>query len=347
MLFAMSVAAAAALSTPERTLPTGRLLVGYATDRSLREDKVVAACRQGVNVVIWSFAHLEVEDDVPRVRPTFDVDMVRATQKRLEAEKLDVRHLVAFGGWNGPHPDEKLNGKEWFEVWRAWNVAHGLAFDGCDWDLEGNDDASQNLSEAMVALVADFCREAKQHGYLIALAPAESYLDAGSAEVDLLLNHEPRAPWRPGENGFPAAGFPYAGRNAYAAVLARAGMDSVDAVSVQLYEGYSSACYALTRGGAALATYAEEVAAGLSTKGVAVGADVVRVPREKLLLGFANGWADNEKFIRVEPEDAARAVEAADLRGAMFWVIDEEGSPYDFAGRYTGALPAGGSAELR
>ena len=347
MLFAMSVAAAAALSTPERTLPKGHLLVGYATDRSLREDKVVAACRQGVNVVIWSFAHLEVEDDVPRVRPTFDVDMVRATQKRLEAEQLDVRHLVAFGGWNGPHPDEKLNGKEWFEVWRAWNVAHGFVFDGCDWDLEGNDDASQNLSEAMVALVADFCREAKSHGYLIALAPAESCLDAGSAEVDLLLNHEPRAPWRPGENGFPAAGFPYAGRNAYAAVLARAGMDSVDAVSVQLYEGYSSACYALTRGGAALATYAEEVAAGLSTKGVAVGADVVRVPREKLLLGFANGWADNEKFIRVEPEDAARAVEAADLRGAMFWVIDEEGSPYDFAGRYTGALGGGASAELR
>ena len=245
------------------------------------------------------------------------------------------------------HPDEKLSGKEWFEVWRAWNAAHGFAFDGCDWDLEGNDDASQNLSEAMVALVADFCREAKEHGYLIALAPAESYLDAGSSEVDLRLNHEPRAPWRPGENGFPAAGFPYAGRNAYAAVLARAGVDSVDAVSVQLYEGYSSACYALTRGGASLSAYAQEVAAGLADKGVTVGADVVRVPREKLLLGFANGWADNEKFIRVEPEDAARAVDAAGLRGAMFWVIDEEGSPYDFAGRYTGALGGGASAELR
>ena len=82
MLFAMSVAAtAAALSTPERTLPK-RLLVGYATDRSLREDKVVAACRQGVNVVIWSFAHLEIDGDTPRVRPTFDVDAVRATQRR-------------------------------------------------------------------------------------------------------------------------------------------------------------------------------------------------------------------------------------------------------------------------
>ena len=236
---------------------------------------------------------------------------------------------VHFGRWNGPHPDEKLNGKEWFEVWRAWNVAHGFAFDGCDWDLEGNDDASQNLSEAMVALVADFCREAKQHGYLIALAPAESYLDAGSAEVDLLLNHEPRAPWRPGENGFPAAGFPYAGRNAYAAVLARAGMDSVDAVSVQLYEGYSSACYALaTRGGAALSAYAEEVAAGLSTKGVTVGADVVRVPREKLLLGRERLGGQRE----IHPSGARRRRArrgSRGLAGAMFWVIDEEGFSYD------------------
>ena len=79
----------------------------------------------------------------------------------------------------------------------------------------------------------------------------------------------------------------------------------------------------------------------------ASGAKLQLAEGEKLLLGFANGWADNEKFIRVEPEDAARAVEAAHLRGAMYWVIDEEGSPYDFAGRYTGALPAGGSAELR
>jgi len=338
MLFAMSVAAtAAALSTPERTLP--KRLLGYATDRSLREDKVVAACRQGVNVVIWSFAHLEIDGDTPRVRPTFDVDAVRATQRRLEAENLSIRHLVAFGGWNGPHPDEKLDGRAWFEVWRAWNEDHGLAFDGCDWDLEGNDDATQNLSPAMVSLVADFCRAAKRHGYLIALAPAESYFDAGSAEVDLRLDHQPRAAWKPGENNFPAT-FPYAGRNAYAEILAQAGVDSVDAVSVQLYEGYSSACYALTRGGVSLSDYADEVAAGLSTRGVVVGDKIVTVPRDKLLLGFANGWADNEKFIRVEPAHAAHAVKAAGLRGAMFWVIDEEGAPYDFAARYTGALAA-------
>ena len=43
MRLAMSLAAAAALSTPERILPKGSLLVGYATHRSLREDKVGAA----------------------------------------------------------------------------------------------------------------------------------------------------------------------------------------------------------------------------------------------------------------------------------------------------------------
>ena len=72
-------------------------------------------------------------------------------------------------------------------------MAHGFVFDGCDWDLEGNDDASQNLSEGMVALVADFCREAKEHGYLIALAPAESYLDAGSPRSTCVKSRAARA----------------------------------------------------------------------------------------------------------------------------------------------------------
>ena len=76
-----------------------------------------------------------------------------------------MRHLVAFGGWNGPHPDEREI--EWKRVVRGLaRVERGarLAFDGCDWDLEGNDDASQNLSEAMVALVADFVARRRNMG---------------------------------------------------------------------------------------------------------------------------------------------------------------------------------------
>ena len=221
-----------------------------------------------------------------------------------------MRHLVAFGGWNGPHPDEKLNGKEWFEVWRAWNVAHGFVFDGCDWDLEGNPTGpTELLEEGMVALrwSLDFCREAKQHGYLIALAPAESYLDAGSSEVDLRLNHEPRAPWRPGENGFPAAGFPYAGRNAYAAILARAGMDSVDAVSVQLSSDARLLADLVARLRASTSAYrgaawqrTQKRSPPAYPRKASPSGPTCRPSRFRAASRcscWRSGWADNEKFI--------------------------------------------------
>lgn len=49
-----------------KRLPSSRLIIGYATSRSLREDKVVPACMDGVNVVIWSFAHLERDSNGKR-----------------------------------------------------------------------------------------------------------------------------------------------------------------------------------------------------------------------------------------------------------------------------------------
>ena len=109
VLAALFCGGGAALSAAPR-LPSGPLVIGYATDRSLREDKVVRACRDGVNVVIWAFAHLEVDGTAEsggalRVRPTFDVAAVRATQRRIAAAlppRARVAHLVAFGGWNGP-----------------------------------------------------------------------------------------------------------------------------------------------------------------------------------------------------------------------------------------------------
>ena len=109
----------------------------------------------------------------------------------------------------------------------------------------------------------------------------------------------------------------------------------MDLVSVQLYEGYSRACHAVTREGADVADYAVSLAARLTAGFDVDGLGRVSLPREKLALGFANGWADGEKFVRVEPEAAAAAAVAADLRGVMFWVIDEEGEPYAFSKRYS------------
>ena len=72
----------------------------------------------------------------------------------------------------------------------------------------------------------------------MALAPAESYLDGAARAFNLRLDNAPLAPWAPGRAGFPEE-FPYAGRNAYAAILREGGADAFDIVSVQLYEGYS------------------------------------------------------------------------------------------------------------
>lgn len=327
------------------------------------------ACRDGVNVVIWAFAHLEADaaSGALRVRPTFDVEAVRATQRRIERALRDdaaaaaarprrVAHLVAFGGWNGPHPDAAAaGGRAWFRAWDEWNAgACGGAFDGVDWDLEGHDDPAAptaSLRAPTLALVADFSRAAKAAGYAVGLAPAESYLDGASPLYSEALNLPPLAPWDDGGGASRgadggggderppggAAAFPYAGRNAYAPILAAAGVETFDFVSVQLYEGYSRACHALTRDGTAAGAYVAALAARLA-RGWRVelpgGATTLRVPPERLVVGLANGWADGAKFVRVDAA-ALRDVPRGALRGFMFWVIDEEG-----------ATPEGGTAPL-
>ena len=196
ILFALGMELHARALAPIDRLPSGRLLVGYATDRCLREeDRIIAAVENGVNVIIWSFAHFERQGDGElRVHPTFNVDKVRALRERLEGTGAEVAHLVAFGGWNGPHPSTKASGKQWFECWRIWNDKHGMPFDGIDWDLEGHDDpkaTSASFTKALVDLVSDFSVVAHRAGFTVALAPAQSYLDAATSEFSLRLNHEP------------------------------------------------------------------------------------------------------------------------------------------------------------
>ena len=193
--------------------------------------------------------------------------------------------------------------------------------------------AMAHFTPALVTLVVDFSRAAHAAGFAVALAPPESYLDAASGAFSLALNHTPAAD--PGRFPEPEeiATFPYAGRNAYAAILRRAGgAECFALVSVQLYEGYSRACHAITRRAVPAASYiataARRLTAGFDVR-FASGAVRIAVPSHKLALGFANGWADGRKFLRIDPADIAAAFAGlADHerpRGVMFWVIDEEG----------------------
>jgi len=72
----------------------------------------------------------------------------------------------------------------------------------------------------------------KASGRFVSLAPPQSYLDASTDEFSLSLALPARC-WH--------AEFAYAGRNAYAALLALAPPDTFDFVSLQLYESWPRA----------------------------------------------------------------------------------------------------------
>ena len=54
---------------------------------------------------------------------------------------------------------------------------------------------------------------------------------------------------------------------------------------------------------------------------------LVRVPREKLVIGLANGWANDGKFVYIDPRLIKQAYRDGLLgnRGFAFWNIKDEG----------------------
>jgi len=321
-----------------RTLPSSRLIIAYATDRSLREDKIVrACCEHGVNIIIWAFTHFEFDDfsNEKKINPTFDLKNAERTIKRIRKEKdTQVIHLTSIGGWNGPHPSTRIDGVSWFKIWEKWN---NNIFDGIDWDLEGHDDPSVPttiLDDSILNLMHDFTLAAQANGYIVGAAPAQSYLDPSSSVYSPKLNNQPLSAWD--------FSFPYAGRNAYAPLIAHLHFDFV---TVQLYEGYSRACFALTRLGINPVKYLTDLTLALH-KGYFLHnqpenyprfnndqsrkTNFVQIPPSRLVLGFANSWADGTKFVRFHPNEISQAFnDLAHLgnepRGVAFWVLDEEG----------------------
>jgi hypothetical protein len=92
-----------------------------------------------------------------------------------------------------------------------------------------------------VVLVGDilvYLAACHQAGYAVAMAPAQSYLDESSHVFSLRVNWPPVAPWH--------QDFLYSGRNVYAYLLARYRSETFAFVSIQLYEGFSSANYEIS-----------------------------------------------------------------------------------------------------
>ena len=208
--------------------------------------------------------------------------------------------------------------------------------------------------------------------YIVSMAPAESYLDStintGSiyGEFSLALNLPPRA-WTTSSFAtnedriiISNANFKHAGRQCYAYILAKAGIDTFDWISIQLYEAYSPFAHDIHRKHInqtlALMERIRSFVTGYTVTGlplsVVVGSSsssssstsllshqdttltqfVVQIPLEKLVIGIANYWVDGMKFCKVNPKAIRLAYEQTMVEhdgrgflGVMFWTVEEEG----------------------
>jgi len=360
------------------------IIIGYAHDA--KSGKAEKAIQDGAVVIIWSFVHMELfvadDDDAlsqqqqqqltherGRIRTELDLEEIQKIRDKYDT----VLHLAAFGGWNGPHPPvfasstsecSSMTGKQWFDIFLQFNKLNGYLFDGIDWDYEGHDDLTSptaTFTLETLDVMADFSVEAKKHGMVVSMAPCESYLDASiipnsiDSKFSLALDFPPRA-WssdryhasEEDRELIKSKGFSHAGRQCYAYVLAKAGVDTFDWISIQLYESYSPFAHDLHRRkldpSEALMIRIRRLIQGytvtdlpleLSASSSSSSEYEVKIPPTKLVVGIANGWADGLKACKVEPYMVQSAYESTiseygeGFLGVMFWTIEEEGNGDD------------------
>lgn len=310
------------------------LKIGYASWNQC-DDKVFTAVQQGLNVIIWFSIDLSTDPHThtPSITRGPNYEEVAAMIHKLnEAKYSDVIHLISIGGWNSPHVSTNHTASEFLECWLNFNrnisnPALGFyGFDGFDWDIEGNDDMSSpynafTLSE--LDLMGELSKLAKEKGYIVSMAPSESYLDYTTSEFSLSLLHV-HEEWKQ------EVGMFYHGRNVYAYLVKKYG-DVFDFISVQLYEGYTHTLYRY-RNGEKFGKILEEMITNLN-KGYIVefneGKEMVRVAKEKLVIGVANAWAEG-RFLYVNKADMKEAFhylkeKNIECRGIMFWNLKDEG----------------------
>lgn len=332
-----------------------RLVVGYC-NWAQADEAVVQAVRRGVNVVMWFAVDLGTDartgEAAVQQQPGPDMHHVHAIMKQIAEEGLQCTHLISIGGWNAPHPHTAHSAQETFDALHRWNM--GLPFGGFagfDWDIEGHDapeSPTSTMSPQALQLMGGVSQLAKAAGYVVAMAPAQSYLDPTTRDFSLSLSlahsHQPD--------------FLYRGRNCYAALLAGWGEVNVsgrqqatfDFVTVQLYEGFSHAVWAMRHAhpdgtppqvspAAYLTSLVQSLTDGWEVDfsaepSLGLATQRVNVPLPRLVLGLANAWAgeSDDKFLLLYPDELQAASEALAahhpplrVRGWAFWNIKDEG----------------------
>jgi beta-glucosidase len=336
----MEKSASSNAASKRRRLPD-KLLVSYTTQCS---EKVIQSVRSGVNVVVWAFCEMiaqdQDEEELPKITKRakcisrFDRECAKTVISQLDSEGYDdTIHLVSFGGWNGPHLPDELDVEE---MYAAFKEHCGDIFHGLDWDLEGHDQLDSPTNHFSVRCLENmgrFSQLAKNDGYIVGIAPPQSYLDIQSGEFSRFVNlTDASRGWHDD--------FHYFGRNVYSYLLAKYG-DSIDFVSIQFYESYSDAGMEIFHHKMSQAAYLQFYVKDLvvnKKESYFVNFDQDPTlnyprskcffPRSKLVWGFANGWGadDNEKVCYFEPEQISIAYNNLDdsqlaPRGFMYWVV--------------------------
>lgn len=304
------------------------------------DEQMVRAAENGANVLAWfAISLVGGNDGLPRVKGGPNLDCVSNKSRALEAMGLEVTHLISIGGWDQPHVNTSWTGREWFEVLDAWNAdTEGRrVFDGFDWDLEGNDwpESPANVfTRECLRAMGEMSAAGKERGYLVTMAPPQSYLDPSTSDFSRNLTFPPVAEWE--------QDFFYHGRNVYCYLLV-AFPGVFDLVSVQLYESYAAASYAVTQQGQRADDYLAELAVRMF-KGWAVrfdddddgtiaalGPRTCAVAPEQLMFGLIANPNNMPKALFVDPSDVGGAwsiLRGRNLptpRGAMFWNAENDG----------------------
>ena len=367
------------------------LLIGYV-DNFEEEAKIVQAVKDGVNVLIWAFFNMNEttgEIEQPKISQVVNIIQNKLPSFNNNGDKLI--HLTSFGGWNGPHlPTTYHSSKDLYDAWVRFNIqtAQGV-FHGFDWDLEGHDnheEKTSNLTLDCLQYMIQMTHYAKNDGYIVGMAPPQSYLDVQSDNTTLDLQQQQQlyggpfstklhlppllsSTWHPE--------FHYTGYNSYAPLLLSL-HNVIDFISIQFYETWSRATYEINYQNVDPSTYLVQYIEDLvlhrnqgyhvlfpskylpyftnndndsnnnqkdmgqpqsSTEQLV--SKFIPIPINKLVFGFANGWALSRKdggALFFDPVEVQKAFETLRHRhyqnqssltmiprGCMFWSIGWEG----------------------
>lgn len=342
---------------PKAVLPE-KIIVGYANWHQC-DDKIIQAAKDGVNTIIWFSIDLlhNYTTGKPYINRGPDPDCVAQTVKTLKDLQLETIHLISIGGWNSLHPDPTNSPEQIFAEWKRWNnevmarpELEFFGYDGIDWDIEGTDDVPNERNQFKVEtldLMGYLSQLMKRDGYIVAMAPAESYLDPTTSAFDRSLRHT-YSEWDP-----IVPNFSYRGHNTYSYLLSRYGDTVVetsqnspdiieptfDFITIQLYEGYSHCLYNTSILKQPASEYIRNIVQKFergwninfsADRDISWNATFLKVPSDKLVIGLANGWADNTKFLLLNSTEVGIGYKyLSDMgqapKGFGFWNIFDEG----------------------